>query len=159
MSPNIPSDNRALSSLNLASNNMQAAGVKHIAQAISQVCCSDGARFEETTLLWGSKCKHCGKPKAEHGNGAMTSLNLASNMIGSDGAKHVAGAIKVSVLLRLFWYQFHAHLTNGSTAVVCHCPQDMEALIKLDISNNQIGAEQKRGLQRICVAGGIELAK
>jgi hypothetical protein len=35
----------------------------------------------------------------------------------------------------------------------------MGALIKLGISNNQIGAEQERGLQRICVAGGIELAK
>jgi hypothetical protein len=45
--------------------------------------------------------------------GAMTSLNLASNMIGSKGAKHVAEAIKVRVLLWLFWYQFHAHLTNG----------------------------------------------
>ena len=89
----------------------------------------------------------------------MTSLNLASNMIGSEGAKHVAEAIKVSVLLRLFWYQFHAHLTNGSTAVVCHCPQDMGALNKLDISNNNIGAEHERDLQRICVAGGIELAR
>jgi hypothetical protein len=35
---------------------------------------------------------------------------------------------------------------------------DKGALIKLDISNNRIGAEQERGLQRICVAGGIELA-
>jgi hypothetical protein len=37
--------------------------------------------------------------------------------------------------------------------------KDMGALIKLDISNNQIGAAQERDLQRICVAGGIELAK
>jgi hypothetical protein len=29
------------------------------------------------------------------GMGAMTSLNLASNMIGSEGAKHVAEAMKV----------------------------------------------------------------
>ena len=159
---------------------------------------------------------------------ARTSLNLASNLIGSEGAKHVAEAIKVSVLLRLVWYQFHAHRLNGSTAVVCHYPQDMGAissvnilfngigtkqaqvlanilkehatlkslcgnmgdemeldmsgkpnkrldaggaimlapeiakngaLTKLDISENNIGAEQEGGLQRICVAGGIELAK
>jgi hypothetical protein len=85
-------DNGALSSLNLAFNNMQAAGAKHIAQAIghSQVYCSDGARFEETTLLWGSKCKHCGNPKAAHGNGLMTSLNLASNSLGVEGAKSIA---------------------------------------------------------------------
>jgi hypothetical protein len=97
-------DMGALSSLNLASNSMLAAGAKHIAQAISLVYCSNGTRFEETTLLWGSKCKHCGNPKTDHGNEAR-------------------------------------------------------ALIKLDISDNQIGAEQERGLQRICVAGGIELAK
>jgi hypothetical protein len=35
----------------------------------------------------------------------------------------------------------------------------MGALTKLDISGNDIGAEQEGGLQRICVAGGIELAK
>jgi hypothetical protein len=57
-------------------------------------------------------------------------------MIGSEGVKHVAEAIKVSVLLRLFWYQFHAHLTNGSTAVGCHCPQDMSALSLLNLSSN-----------------------
>jgi hypothetical protein len=34
----------------------------------------------------------------------------------------------------------------------------MGALIKLDIGSNHIGAEQERDLQRICVAGGIELA-
>jgi hypothetical protein len=44
--------------------------------------------------------------------GAMASLNLASNMIGSEGAKHVAEALKVSVLLRLFWYQLYAQLTK-----------------------------------------------
>jgi hypothetical protein len=33
------------------------------------------------------------------------------------------------------------------------------ALAKLDISNNYIGVEQEDDLQRICVAGGIELAK
>jgi hypothetical protein len=75
------SDNGTLSSLNLARNNMQAAGVKHIAQAISQVYCSDGARFEETKLLWGSKCKHCGKPKAEHGNGPLSKLDIRNNDI------------------------------------------------------------------------------
>jgi hypothetical protein len=38
-------------------------------------------------------------------------------------------------------------------------PKAKGALIKLDISNNHIGAKQKQNLQRICVAGGIELAK
>jgi hypothetical protein len=76
-----------------------------------------------------------GISKGLSGNGAMTSLNLASNAIGSEGAKHVAEAIHVSVLLRLFWYQCDAHLTSGSTAVVCHCPQDMGALSSLNLSS------------------------
>ena len=37
--------------------------------------------------------------------------------------------------------------------------KDNGALIKLDISSNHIGAEQEGGLQRICVASGIELVK
>jgi hypothetical protein len=35
----------------------------------------------------------------------------------------------------------------------------MVALMKLDIRSNNIGAEQEGDLQRICVAGSIELAK
>jgi hypothetical protein len=36
--------------------------------------------------------------------------------------------------------------------------KDNGALIRLDISNNAIGAEQKERLERICVASGIDLA-
>jgi hypothetical protein len=50
------------------------------------------------------------------------------------------------VLLWLFWYQFHAHLTNGSTAVVCHCPQDMGAMTKFDISSNYVRCEGGKAL-------------
>ena len=40
-------------------------------------------------------------------NGALASLNLASNILGADGAKHVAEAIKVNVsVLRFDWYHF-----------------------------------------------------
>jgi hypothetical protein len=76
-------DNGALSSLNLASNNMQAAGAKHIVHAISQVYCSDGTRFEETALLWGSKCKHCGYSKADHDKGALIKLDISKNHVGA----------------------------------------------------------------------------
>jgi hypothetical protein len=37
--------------------------------------------------------------------------------------------------------------------------RDKGALIKLDISSNNIGGEQETELQRICVASGIELVK
>jgi hypothetical protein len=38
-------------------------------------------------------------------------------------------------------------------------PSANRALAKLDMSSNNIGAEQKEDLQRICMAGGIELTK
>jgi hypothetical protein len=47
----------------------------------------------------------------------------------------------------------------GDTPDVTAVAKAKGALIKLDISSNGIGAEQERDLQRICVAGGIELAK
>ena len=49
----------------------------------------------------------------------MTSLNLASNNLRADGAKHVAEAIKGHVsALRFDCYFFELDLTSGSTAVV-----------------------------------------
>jgi hypothetical protein len=44
-------------------------------------------------------------------------------------------------------------------AAIANAIKDMGALTKLDIGNNYIGAKQEVGLQRICVASGIELAK
>jgi hypothetical protein len=67
----------------------------------------------------------------------MMSLNLASNLIGSEGAKHVAEAIKVSKCVVLN----HVYLTNGSTAAVCHYPQDMGALTSLNLSLNNLKVE------------------
>ena len=50
---------------------------------------------------------------------ALTSLNLASNELYAEGAKHVAGAIKVNVsALRFDSHHFELDLTSGSTAVL-----------------------------------------
>jgi hypothetical protein len=89
-------DMRALSSLNLASNNMQAAGAKHIAQAISQVYCSDGTRFE-TAVLWGSTCRHCGYSNADHDNGALSKLDVRKNNINAEGKSALKKAAGVGV--------------------------------------------------------------
>ena len=49
----------------------------------------------------------------------MTFLNLKSNKLKAEGAKHVAEAIKVNVSAQQFvWYYFEFDLTSGSTAVV-----------------------------------------
>jgi hypothetical protein len=89
----------------------------------------------------------------------LTSLNLANNNLGlARGWKPHAG---------------HAGYFNGPNGEFQKNPpldmsviitlagaiRDMGALAKLDIRTNNIGATQEGDLQRICVAGGIELAK
>jgi Ran GTPase-activating protein (RanGAP) involved in mRNA processing and transport len=49
-------------------------------------------------------------------------------------------------------------LGAGDAVLIANDISDMGALIELDISSNYIEAEQKEGLQRICVASGIDLA-
>jgi Ran GTPase-activating protein (RanGAP) involved in mRNA processing and transport len=73
------------------------------------------------------------------GNQVITELNISDNYLGTKSWDHSAD-------------------TSGVTALADVIP-GMRALAKLDISNNYIGAEQADDLQRICVAGGIELAK
>ena len=42
--------------------------------------------------------------------------------------------------------QFHALLTNGSTAVICHYPQDMGAISSVNLLKNDIGVAQAEDL-------------
>jgi hypothetical protein len=130
-------DMRVLSSANLLGNYIpveQAQELVKIMQAKEKLTTLCGLSKEETELDFSDQNLGAGDAVLIANDisdmGAMTSLNLALNRIGSEGAKHIAEAIKVSVLLWLFCYQFYAHLTNGSTAVVCHCPQDMGAISK-----------------------------
>jgi hypothetical protein len=46
----------------------------------------------------------------------------------------------------------------SGVAALADAMPGMTALAKLDISSNYIGAEQEEDLQRVCNAGGIELA-
>jgi hypothetical protein len=62
----------------------------------------------------------------------MTEANFSNKNLGAGGAIIISAWI--------------SHKDNGT-------------LIKLDISSNHIGAEQEGGLQHICMASGIELAK
>jgi hypothetical protein len=110
-------DNGALSVLNLASNNL---GGWNGSPGSSSRHDTSGSTYKPSaavnvhhTSLFHIPAGIIALANAIPNMGTMTSLNLASNMIGSEGAKHVAEAIKVSVMLRLFWYQCRAHLTNG----------------------------------------------
>jgi hypothetical protein len=68
-------------------------------------------------------------------NSVLKSLDLSSNLAG-DASKSL---------------EFVQELAAGI--------RDNGALAKLDMSTNDIGAEQEEDLQRICMAGGIELTK
>jgi hypothetical protein len=48
-------------------------------------------------------------------------------------------------------------LIHTGPAAIADAIRDNGALIKLDISMNDIKAEQEGDLQRICVASGVEL--
>ena len=94
------SDNGAMTGLNLA-NNM-----------IGRLSCPEGWEttesggrqyFKSATQSWTTDPPPGAKPEgvialanALPDIGAMTSLNLASNNLGADGAKIIAGAIKVN---------------------------------------------------------------
>jgi hypothetical protein len=74
------------------------------------------------------------------GNQVITELNISNNALGKNSGNNVD--------------------TSGIIAIADAIP-DMGALIKLDVRGNAIGADQEQegGLQRICLASGIELAK
>jgi hypothetical protein len=155
---NAISDMRALSFLSLASNNMQAAGAKHIAQAISQVYCSNGTRFEETTLLWGSKCKHCGGAKADHGNRALLSLNISNNHLVCE--KGTGRFTKKT-------YDCDGDTDDEAEEIMepdcsgiialANAIADMRAFSKLDVRDNRIPSTLKALLQAACDAKGVSL--
>jgi hypothetical protein len=100
------SDMRALSVLSLKSNDLQADGGKALAEGLKGNQVITELNIADNNLANGGYNTSGVIALADviSDMGAMTSLNLASNMINSEGAKHVAEAIKVSVLLRLFSY-------------------------------------------------------
>jgi hypothetical protein len=99
------------------------------------------------------------------GNKALTSLNLADNRLcglwtNQFGATQGTFDSPGMFSARFFHLSVATKLgyDAGIIALAGAIP-DMRALIKLDISSSRIGAEHARNLQRICVAGGIELTK
>jgi hypothetical protein len=99
--------------------------------------------------------------------GAISSVNLLLNEIGVDQAEQLVSILKEHPTLKTLCGNTGNETEldmsgkmRGTGDAVMLVPDiiDNGALIKLDISSNEIGAEQKGGLQRICVASGIDLA-
>ena len=114
MSPNIPSGNRALTSLNMSANGLKGAEAgKALGDAIAA-----NTVLKELDISGGEYNPQCDVAFVQtfsvglRDNGALTSLNLSSNALGAKGATHIAEAIKV---------------TNYAIAVVLvpfSCPSD-----------------------------------
>jgi hypothetical protein len=102
-------------------------------------------------------CVHCNKPKdRHHAKGA-----ISVKVYGLKNAQHLNG-LTGRITVDLPNGRRVVQLENGEQKSLK--PENLEvigtfneALIKLDISNNRIGAEQVKDLQCICMAGSIEL--
>jgi hypothetical protein len=95
--------------------------------------------------------------------GALTKLILKDNaMLTKSAGKALASALAGnSVLTELDISGQSGYMHDdgpGFAKELAAGISDIGALITLDISSNRIGAEQKGGIQRICVASGIDLA-
>jgi Ran GTPase-activating protein (RanGAP) involved in mRNA processing and transport len=96
---------------------------------------------------------------------ALLSLDISSNSLGVEGTKLLAKALKSNQTMTSLNISSNGMTFDGNksgdvsgVAALADAIPGMGALTKLDISSNDIGAEQEGGLQRICVARGIELA-
>jgi hypothetical protein len=100
--------------------------------------------------------------------GAISSINLLRNKIPVEQAQELVKIMqakeKLITLCGLSKEETELDFSSqrlgaGDAALIANDISNMEALIKLDVSSNRIGAEQEGDLQRICVAGGIDLTK
>jgi hypothetical protein len=137
---------QVITELNISSNRLGQnsgygdgnSGVIAIADAISDM---------RALLVFDISANNIGAPglkiisEALEGNATMASLNVANNAATNPMDK-----------------SGRTDDVSGVVALANAIP-DMGALATLDISSNYIGAEQEENLQRICMAGGIELAK
>jgi Ran GTPase-activating protein (RanGAP) involved in mRNA processing and transport len=106
-----------------------------------------------------------GISKGLSGNGALSVLSLKKNALGTKEAGKVLGEmLKENSVLKELDLSDNRYYSSGwktdpeFAEELAAGIKDNGALTKLDISSNFIGAEQRGELQRICVAGNIELA-
>jgi Ran GTPase-activating protein (RanGAP) involved in mRNA processing and transport len=101
------------------------------------------------------------------GNRALSSADLLGNCITVEQAQELVKIMqakeKLTTLCGLSKEETELDFSDrnlgaGDAVLIANDISDMGALLKLNISNNAIGAEQKGGLQRICLASGIDLA-
>jgi hypothetical protein len=101
-------------------------------------------------------------------NGAILSVNLLKNGIGVEQARALVVILNEHSTLKSLCgnngdeteLDMSGKMNGAEDAIMLATEIiDNGALAKLDMSTNGIGAEQEEDLQRICMAGGIELTK
>jgi hypothetical protein len=162
------SGNGALSVLSLKSNDLRASGGKALAEGLKGNTVITKLDISSINLGIDSNYDQdmsgvVALADAIPDMGALSILNTSKNdMKGAEAGKALGDALATNTVLKeLDLSGAYARPNMDVAFVKAFAPglSDNGALIKLDIGSNHIGAEQERDLQRICVAGGIELAK
>jgi Ran GTPase-activating protein (RanGAP) involved in mRNA processing and transport len=161
-------DKRVLTSLNLASNN-----IGQIVPPEGWEVAGNGFQFRQPGGDWTNNVPEGAKQEgvialadAILDMGALLHLDISENILRVEGAKLLAAALRDNQTITTLNISNNRITSDGNSlghtsgvTALANTIRDMGALIKLDISSSYIGAEQERGLQRICVASGIDLAK
>jgi hypothetical protein len=164
-------DMRALSHFDISNNGLYAAGARAIAEGLSWQPGLKGNPVVELNISGNDMGKI-----SQYGSQTLSGVAALANVIpgmgalsklifGGDGKVHDGNdwvsPEPATLELGITEANFNNKNLGAGGAIVISAwitHKDNGALIKLDISNNYIGAEQKGGLQRICVASGIDLA-
>jgi hypothetical protein len=89
---------------------------------------------------------------------ALTSLNISNNVLTRGAHKGYGNYATGTTGMHAVQLAPLSHNDIAGLVALADAIPGIGALIKLDISNTYIGAEQKGSLQRMCVASGIDLA-
>jgi hypothetical protein len=138
-----------MTELDISNNVMNADGCKMICKALQGNNILTQLSMAKNDMTWGGSAY-------DDMSAVIALCKILPNMGASSGYFDQFQQLFVQHISRELSDQQYAEALKKLSAV--HINEN-GALIKLDISNNRIGAEQERGLQRICEAGGIELAK
>jgi hypothetical protein len=157
------SDMGALLVLSLKSNNLRAAGGKALAEGLkgNQVIAELNIAGNYLGLDGSSGTDLSGAialAEVIPDMGALSTLTFSGERYWN-GRNHSEDAVSITTALTDADFSGKHLGSPGAIILAAWISSDKGALIKLDISNNRIGAAQKQDLQRICMASGIKLAK